>query len=321
VGAVILTLGGACGGNSSPTTQGSMCTPGQSIACAGPGCAGYQVCNVRGSYDACTCPTDAAAGVDSGSNANEAAADGPEESAAPDSSVSAGDAGDASAWTPKELPGLALWLDGTVGIVPAMTNAAQVVRWLDQSGNGNDATGECTNAGCSGSFPTLEPARVNGLDAVTCGAMSGGNGTAFTIAGSSSLQFGTGEWAIALVARTSPTAAVTLWSQGGLSSIESDPSTLTLQDATAHVSAAQNAGTFQWLVAMERGGTLWLVTPSGSWTGPLGTGDLPGAVTLCGNQNLNAGYAEFAEVVAIKGFLTDADVFNLGAYFNRKFAL
>jgi hypothetical protein len=47
--ALVLPLGGC--GESAPG-----CTPGQSIACAGNGCTGYQVCNSDGkAYGACTC--------------------------------------------------------------------------------------------------------------------------------------------------------------------------------------------------------------------------------------------------------------------------
>jgi hypothetical protein len=74
--------------------------------------------------------------------------------------------------TPKRLSGLVLWLDDTVGIVQEPSKPEQVKRWIDQSGQGNDATAQCTN-GCPGDLLNLDPAAVNGRGAVTCKSNSG----------------------------------------------------------------------------------------------------------------------------------------------------
>src|SRR5690348_13951895 len=48
-----LAMAEACGGGGSNVPK---CTPGQSIACVGPGsCQGNQVCAANGTYGACSC--------------------------------------------------------------------------------------------------------------------------------------------------------------------------------------------------------------------------------------------------------------------------
>ncbi len=47
-------------------------------------------------------------------------------------------------WTPKNLTGLALWLDGSVGVTAGTDS--KVSKWADQSGNGNDATQQNANS-------------------------------------------------------------------------------------------------------------------------------------------------------------------------------
>jgi hypothetical protein len=118
------------------------CVPGQSIACGGPGgCTGYQVCDGAGSaYGECLCP-------DAGSVGGT------------DASVG---------WTPAQLPGLALWLDASYGVLPDPVHAGFLIRWLDKSGNENNAT-------LGGAFddlvyfaPYVDPQVLNGHNAVAC---------------------------------------------------------------------------------------------------------------------------------------------------------
>jgi hypothetical protein len=226
---------------------------------------------------------------------------------------------DAASWTPASLPGLALWLNDT-GIVADPSDPSQVLHWLDRSGNGNDATGMCANS-CPASLPSLDPEIAHGHDAVTCGALSG-NGTSLTILGSPSLQLGTGDWVIALVYKPDPgTGEITMWDQSGvLSWLQTDPATTSVHDGTAVVSGALTANHFQYLLALDRGSSLSLLSSTVSEMTGSAPGDISGNVTLCENPNAFQ-YAELAEVVAVKGTLGDADIASLVSYLNAKFAL
>jgi hypothetical protein len=228
-------------------------------------------------------------------------------------------ADDAASWAPSSLPGLALWLNDT-GIVADPGDPSQVLHWLDQSGNGNDATGMCANS-CPASLPSLDPEIAHGHDAVTCGALSG-NGTSLTILGSPSLQLGTGDWAIALVYKPDPgTGEITMWDQSGvLSWLQTDPATTSVHDGTAVVSGALTANHFQYLLAFDRGSSLSLLSSTVSEMTGSAPGDISGNVTLCGNPNAFQ-YAELAEVVAVKGTLGDSDIASLVLYLKTKFAL
>jgi hypothetical protein len=63
----------------------SVCTPGQSIACVGPGgCSGGQICNASGSgYLSCDCATSADSGAESGHKDAEATVDATSDNNAP----------------------------------------------------------------------------------------------------------------------------------------------------------------------------------------------------------------------------------------------
>jgi hypothetical protein len=98
--------------------------------------------------------------------------------------------GGANAWTPESLGALALWLDGSQGVEKA--NGA-VVYWVDQSGYHNDAQ---PLPGISGA-PMLAVNAFGGKPAVRF------NGTSdyLVVKDNSSLQFGTGDFVVAVAAR------------------------------------------------------------------------------------------------------------------------
>jgi hypothetical protein len=114
-------------------------------------------------------------------------APGPADSDAGDSpdASSLDAAGEAGEWEPSSLPGLALWLDGTSGL--SMAPAGVV--WRDRSGNQNDGTSVDGGA-------TVGSSAIGGHSA----AHFDGNGY-LSVADSPSLQFGTGDYFIAIVAR------------------------------------------------------------------------------------------------------------------------
>ncbi len=100
------------------------------------------------------------------------------------------DAGDAAAgFSVKNLPGIALWLDAAKGVVN--DGNQKVSTWSDQSGNSNDAT-----QSLPGNQPTLGAQTINGMAAIH---FVGGQD--LEIADSASLQLGTGDFFIAVVAR------------------------------------------------------------------------------------------------------------------------
>jgi len=135
--ALVGAFGGGCGnsggGGNDASTQ--ACTPGDSKACTGAGgCAGGQVCNADGTgYGACDCGTS-----DSGS----------------DGATDASSDGDAAAWTPASLNGLALWVEGTSVDV----DGGAVTLWPDQSTHHLDLT--------TAGSPTLVSSAIDGKPAV-----------------------------------------------------------------------------------------------------------------------------------------------------------
>ena len=82
----------------------------------------------------------------------------------------------AQAWTPADLPNLALWLDGSdtgtlfldTGATQAITNNGAIARWNDKSGNGRNFT-QGTAVNC----PTFTTNSINGLSAATFNGSAG----------------------------------------------------------------------------------------------------------------------------------------------------
>ena len=124
----------------------------------------------------------------------------------PDSSTDAGgldgalvvDASDAEAggWSVTSVTGLALWLNASVGVITG-TSQTSVAAWADQSGNHNDAS-----QAIAGRQPTLNTSSINGLPAIHFAAnVTGSTGNQLIVADSTSLQWGTGGYYIAVVAK------------------------------------------------------------------------------------------------------------------------
>ncbi len=277
----------ACVGDASALA----CVPGQSIACGGPGgCTSFQVCTSDGSgYGPCDCP-------DAGEDAS-------------------------AAWTPAQLPGLALWFDDTYGVVMDPTHPGSVLHWLDKSGNGNIAT---TNGSYSPNgadppwdgFP-IDPEVLNGLDAVEC--VGGGS---ISVASAPNLDWGTGDFAIVMVMRTAQSSMFELWTGNGVSVYANwtggatVPGTFVLETPIAPVTVAPpSTSKFQVLIA--RGQSLDLSVAGVEATGGFNTTALaPGNILFC-----NGASAEYAEIIAVQGNLSGANVANLSAYFHAKFDL
>lgn len=267
----------------------------------------------------------AAAGTDSGTPAGDGGPAGDDGGTLTDAASDApppdggpGDAGgDAGTWTPKRLNGLSLWLDDGVGIVKDPAAAGRVKRWLDQSGLANHADA----AGGDGvtSTPKLSPSALGaGLDAVECDAQ-----TYLSIPSTPSLRFGTGDFGIVMVAKA--VALGTLYSKvspEGLSLNLTAESTLQLQAVGVGGGIALLAGapTSTFALFVARGSALRLRFNSTTVTGATSTADLSGAnapVILC--QSSITQKIAIAEVIAVKGTLTDAELLKTVTYLNTKF--
>lgn len=89
------------------------------------------------------------------------------------------------------INGLALWLDAAKGVTK--NNQNQVSKWADQSANANDAT-----QGTSSYQPVFNASVINGFPALH---FSKNSTSSLSIADASSLQWGTGDFVIEIVAR------------------------------------------------------------------------------------------------------------------------
>jgi hypothetical protein len=281
---------------------------------------------VIGFVAACTSSEDLGSRPDSGTGPTDDAGDsgGPSADSGSDGSLSDGGTGsdadadvDAAAWTPKQLTGLSLWLDDTVGVVKDPANAGRVKRWLDQSGQGNNAEG--TGGDGVTMLPAFNPAAVGGKDAIDCDVQ-----TFFTIADAPSLKFGTGDFAIVLVSKVTAPGSLFTKSSGDLSLTVTPESTLTLSTAGAGGGVALLAGTptNKFSVIAARGATLRVQVGINTATGAVSTSDVSSSNapwSLC--QSSISQKISLAEVIAVKGTLTDADLAKTLGYLNAKFGL
>lgn len=300
----------------------ATCVAGQQIPCGCPnGEKGSQSCKPDGSYDACVCSPAASSAV--GSSSSVASTTGVGGMAGSSSSSgSAGSGGGGGAWTPKSLVGLALWLDADKGIVPDPQQPGAVLKWLDQSGNNNNAT--ATGAGNSEHF-ILDPATLNGHQTIKCQ----GNGLIFRVEESSpSLQWGTGDFGVAVVFRPQVGFNSTLFKK-----YELNPSvSLQTWDQSKSVGLYIGGGpgllqpysdvpAFHIVVA--RGQAMRVSVDGAAATGMKTNVALespPGFIVIC-SPGGDATTFEIAELVAVKGTVADADAAKLEAYFKAKFGL
>lgn len=235
--------------------------------------------------------------------------------AAPDV-LDGGDGGDAGAWTPKKLAGLSVWLDDTVGIVKDPAKAGRIKRWLDQSGNGNDANGEGGD-GITMS-PALDPSAIAGKDAVVCDLQ-----TILRIPSTPSVQFGTSDFAILMVAKLGALggSGITLYHKTDIQLLVLSTAELRMQ-ASSELLSIPLVPTDKFLIFSARGKALDLRAGSASTTGATSTADLSGgnvAVTLC--QGTISTTPSIAEVIVVKGTVNDADLALTTGYLKKKFGL
>lgn len=281
--------------------------------------------------------TDSSTAADSNGGSDSAV---PRDSASADTSSDA--PGDGSVWSPKQLPGVSLWLDSAVGVT--YDGAAKATSWLDQSGNGNNAG---LPASCGG--PSRAVSSLNGRDTLAFDGTEAG-GTCLAIPDNATLQFGTGDFAVFVVARYSnvpgileakPTA--TFWSkreqasplggvwlagntlseaklqlwQQNITGNQAISAKATLNDAKYHrFGGTRRARAFEVWVDGAIDGTTAL--PAADDVSRVGR-----PVFLGGAPELPKGWlsGNVAEMVAIKGTVSAASVAQLDAYFKAKYGL
>lgn len=301
-----------CGGSSS--SGPSTCVPGTSIACVGPGgCSSDQLCKDDGSgYGPCTCAasggTDASQGNDASSGDGGGADSNGDDSSVADATSEA----DAPPFSPSQLSGLALWLESGVGVVADPAAAGAVKRWLDQSGNGNDATEDGSN------HPIVDPAAKNGHDGIVCDL-----GSQFYITDSTSLDFGTGAFAVTFALKnldpsgvgahywqkTQSNPSVTFW-------LSSGPDTYHALVGDQSVTTA-GSNDDHFLILTVRGPTVQIRLNGVATTGATTALDVSNA----GGGVVLGTKTELLEVIALKGTASDTDVDNVEAYLKGKFKL
>ncbi len=154
----------------------------------------------------------------------------------------------------------------------------------------------------------LDPSVVNGQNAVSCPSYGYEYGTpTFTIPSSADFDFETGGFAIVLVVENVSSG----WNSTGLSINEN---TMTVEGQSVTVSSP--ATRFTYAIGRASGGTFSLdvagVTATGSNTQPVPAS----VVSICPGSG-----GDVAEVIAVKGALSDADFANVTAYVKAKFGI
>jgi hypothetical protein len=300
-----------CGGNSV-----SNCVPGQSSACTGnAGCSGSQVCNASGTYDPCSCGNSPDAGFDSSPPDGSPPDSGPTDSGQQD----VVDAADAAPFSVLSLPGLVVWLEASMGIVYDTQQTGVLKRWQDQSGNGNDAVVSNCGSPC---YVTIDPKTINGHDAVINGS-GGFSPSVLRIADVASLQMGTGDWGVVMVmmpGTSQNSNTCDLWNKGGTNNggmgIFEKGNALSM---SAPGQSLNLTTTQKWQIMSARGKNLEMSAGGNSATAPAYTANVDAIgsfVDFAGEYN-----TEIAEVIAIKGTLSDNNLAQIQAYYKQKYKL
>jgi hypothetical protein len=109
------------------------------------------------------------------------------------------DSGADTAWSPQRMTGLVLWLNSGTAVV----DGGVVVGWPDSSPRGNDFAG-----GSASQSPTIDPAAINGVDAVRF--TSAGATLMSSVQTTADFQWGTGAFLNAVVVRPGACVATCL---------------------------------------------------------------------------------------------------------------
>lgn len=242
--------------------------------------------------------------------------DGATDDAASDAASDAGADADAGPFDPSKLPGLVVWLDGTKGIVEDTTTPGRVKKWLDQSGHFHDATGVANGNG----LPTIDVAAIHGNTAVLCQ-----NQSLMTIDDAAELNFGTGDWGMAFVAKytyQNGTAGPPIWEKTSKLDVQITGAP-TLQIVAGGATAAVTVPTTGQFVLMSARGAKLEARAAGNvatgGTETVTTSEPGPVISICVSAN---GYSiEMAELVVVNTTLSDADLTKTTDYLKAKYGL
>lgn len=290
---VLAQVAFAC--SSDPDVGGGSACPTPAKACVGEnGCAGTQTCNADGqTYSACVC-----------SPAEAGTQDAPADTGT-DTGVDAGQ------WDPRDMTGLTLWLDGSKGVVEDPTKPGKIFKWQDRSGKSNDATV------ASAQSPAIVANAVNGKGGVDCD-----QGSYLSVKDADTLKFGTGDYGIITVAKATIAGNVgpTLFEKGVVAQITGEGSLRLITVAPGGGEAVVNTvpvDTFALYVA--RGRKLEVRAGGKTGTGPTTTIDVDDTNPAFICRGTVEATTTIAEIMVVKGTLSDADIAQAQTYVKKKY--
>jgi hypothetical protein len=265
---------------------------------------------------------------------SDVASDAPADSPI-DGPVEAEEAGDGG-FVVTSISGLVLWLDAAKGVT---TSGSSITSWTDRSGQSNNATGGTA-------MPTLVSSSINSLPAAHFVATS----TQYvSVADATTLQFGTGDFYIAVVAKfdNDPTDGIvsgigalytklgtgsgllffandydygTMTFAAGLSNVE-DPTPTEVEYA-----ASYNDGTARLYVVQRASGTETLRVNGSQVASSTSSVDVSESgsevdIGLVAVDTEAALDGDIAEMVVVGGTLSSTDLTNLESYLMTKYGL
>lgn len=244
-------------------------------------------------------------------------------------------------FSPSQLPGLVLWLDAGQGVT---TVQSTVSVWADQSGRNNNATQPTATQ-----RPSLVPAVINGHPVVR---FDGAN-TALQIADAASLQWGTDDYTIEIVGSwknvgtstamlyakavydTSPYPGALVWANMQDASTSTalgaaNESTagyyvtgtmMNLNDGTARLYAARRYGGTNLEVRINGVSDKSVAMPTARDVSATGNVAYIGGHPQSATSVIQALDGDIAEVIAVHGTLTPAQLTDLETYLKTKYGL
>jgi hypothetical protein len=267
-----------------------------------------------------------------------------------DAAVDQGSSVDSGPWTPAQLSGLALWLSADTGVV---ANNNRVTTWNDQSSHNNNAAQNTTAR-----QPMLVAGVINGKPVVRFdGSMTG-----LQVTDSSSLQWGTDDFTVEVVASftnsttvgqgyglifskqldtTSPFPGPSLWAnypitgdggttivpilgvqlQGGAGFFATSPVATALNDGNPRLLGGRRVGGTNIEARINGAQVGTAVSPSAIDISATGFPLFMGAQITTSNAVVQALKGDIAEVVAVHGAITTADLMQLESYLRTKYGL
>lgn len=274
--------------------------------------------------------------------------------------TSDGGGGDGSTFNPSSVSGLVLWLEGdlssSITLSTPDAGPQKVTLWADQTSHKNDAKGLASSVS-QGRNPSVKAAAINGLSAIHFDQGTGNSGNMLTITDNvdTSLQWGTGDFYVAVVGdfdndpskgqnlgvgnffskapfsgQSASVSGVVLF--GNVPSANTNPTAGMLFAAGTGAgnfvttATAYNTGTAH-LFAIRRQGTAIDLFVDGASVANATSGnvDVSGATVPIrlgadGDANLVRLDGDIGEILAVKGALSSSDQSGIESYLKSKWA-